>query len=205
MASARAKEAELKAQGIHDAAISGYSFANDDGQTPKMETARKYVANFDSMKANNVELLIFGDVGSGKTFMAAAIANALISQGRPALVTSFPRLLNRLATFKEDNNSILHSLAKFDLLVIDDLGVERQSDFATEQVYMIIDERLKSRLPIIITTNLAQNEFDSPTNLKLRRIYDRIREVTVPILVTGESRRAKVQREKIKQAAAVLL
>lgn len=60
------------------------------------------------------------------------------------------------------------------MLIIDDLGVERSSEYALEQVYNVVDSRYLSRLPFIVTTNLTLNELKKPLDLARARIYDRI-------------------------------
>ena len=86
------------------------------------------------------------------------------------------------------------------MLVIDDLGVERQSDFALEQVYTVIDERYKSGKPMIITTNIPLEELRNPADIRYSRIYDRILESCVPIQLGGPSRRKGLAGNKMKIA-----
>lgn len=196
----REKIEELRKNGIHDSTVDSWTFENDDGTNPKMETARKYVKNWPEMLSENIGLLIYGTVGTGKTYMAASIANALLDNCVSVLVTSFPRLINKLGRFDGDNNAFLKSLNRYKLIVIDDLGVERQSDFVMEQVYGIIDERYKSGKPMIITTNIPIEEIRNPKDVRYSRIYDRILENCIPVQVTGESRRAALHAQKMKKA-----
>ena len=105
------------------------------------------------MKANASGLLIWGDVGTGKSFFAGCIANALLEKGIPVLMTNFSRILNTLTGMHfEDRNQFINSLNRYSLLIIDDLGIERNSDFALEQVFNVIDSRYRSKKPLIITT-----------------------------------------------------
>ena len=165
-----------------------------------MAMARKYVDNWERMLSENIGFLITGNVGTGKTFMAACIANALLEKCVPVLVTSFPRLLRQFEGFDKDKNRLLASLNDFKLLVIDDLGVERQSDFALEQVYTVIDERYKSGKPMIITTNIPLEELRNPSDIRYSRIYDRILENCVPVQLEGPSRRKGLAGNKMKLA-----
>ena len=90
------------------------------------------------MKANASGLLIWGDVGTGKSFFAGCIANALLEKGIPVLMTNFSRILNTLTGMHfEDRNQFINSLNRYSLLIIDDLGIERNSDFALEQVFNV--------------------------------------------------------------------
>lgn len=98
-----------------------------------------------------------------------------------------------------DRQSYIDALKSYKLLVIDDLGVERDSDYAAEQVFSIIDARTRSKLPLIVTTNLTIEELKKPDTRKNARIYDRILELCpVNLKMTGESRRinsAEIRRE----------
>lgn len=149
--------ARMRANGIHDANIRNWTFENADNSNPKlMDKARRYYSKWEEMHNNNIGLLLFGNVGTGKTYFAACIANALISDGVPVLMTNFSKILNDLSGFKEDDkNSYINSLNNYELLIIDDLGVERQSDYALEQVFNVIDSRYKNGQPLIVTTNLS--------------------------------------------------
>jgi DNA replication protein DnaC len=124
---------------------------------------------------DNTGLLLWGNIGTGKTFFAACIANALINNGVPVLMTNFAKIINALSGFNiEDKNKYIVDFNRYKLLVIDDLGAERQSDFAQEIVYNVIDSRYKNGQPIIITTNLTLDEIKKPANITYSRIYDRI-------------------------------
>ena len=129
------------------------------------------------MKANASGLLIWGDVGTGKSFFAGCIANALLEKGVPVLMTNFSRILNTLTVMHfEDRNQFINSLNRYSLLIIDDLGIERNSDFALEQVFNVIDCRYRSKKPLIITTNLTLSELNNAADIAHKRIYDRILE-----------------------------
>lgn len=195
----------LKADGVQDKNMLEWTFENDDGTNPElMNKARKYASAWQKAYEENIGLLLYGDVGAGKTYFAACIGNALLDQNVPVLMTNFPRLLNKLTGLSEDRNEFINSLNQFKLLIIDDLGVERQSDFALEQVYNVIDARYKNGQPVIITTNLTFSEIQNPPDMRYKRIYDRIVEMALPIKVIGESRRPKKQAEKMKLAKELL-
>ena len=163
-------------------------FANDNGQNPLMDKARAYVENWKEAYKNNTGLLLFGDVGTGKSFFAGCIANALLDRDVPVLMTNFPTILNRLTgMFSEDRADFIASFDEYDLLIIDDLGVERSTEYAMEQMFFVIDSRYRSRRPMIITTNLKLAELKNPPDLAHARIYDRILERCAPILFAGKN------------------
>ena len=181
----------LRVQGIQDKAVREYTFAKAE-QTAEIIRCQKYVEHWPEVLENNSGLLFWGGVGNGKTFAAACIANALIDRGIPALVTSFPRILNG----GWDKSEIIGQMKRFPLMVIDDLGAERQSEYAQEIVYSVVDERYKTRKPLIVTTNLTLDEMNDPKNMDYKRIYSRIQEMCVPVYFKGGSRRVKIAEGK---------
>ena len=74
-----------------------------------------------------------------------------------------------------------------DLLILDDLGVERNTSYGKECVFDVVNRRLLSGKSMIITTNITLSAMQKATDLDDRRIYDRILEVCVPILFNGEN------------------
>ena len=75
----RDKVEELKRLGFTDPAMREWTFANDNGRNPQMKTAHFYVEHWEDMKAGNIGYLLWGSVGTGKSYLAGCIANALIS------------------------------------------------------------------------------------------------------------------------------
>ena len=134
-----------------------YTFAQDDQRNPKVsDVCRRYVENWEEMKAQNIGILFYGDVGTGKSFLACAIANALLERLVSVSVTNFPRILNSLqGSFDDERQKRIDRLQHYSLLVIDDLGVERDTSYSVEQVYNVVDTRARSGKPVIITTNLS--------------------------------------------------
>ena len=132
---------QLKISGIQDRNIYNFTFENAE-ENSYINKARKYCENWEEIYKNNNGLLLWGDVGTGKTFMAGCIANELIKNKVPVMMTSLVKIINNLQGFViADKNEYLNSLNRFNLLILDDLGAERQSDFALEQVFNVIDSR----------------------------------------------------------------
>lgn len=192
---------ELRTNGIHDSNLRCCTFAADNGANPEiMSRAQRYTEKWQQMRDNNMGLLLWGNTGNGKTFTAACIANALIDRCVPVLMTSFAKIINAVTGLYSDDRIIfMRGLNEFDLLVIDDLGAERQSEFALEQVYNVIDQRYKAGKPMIITTNLTMKELKNPPNMDYQRIYDRVLEMCIPMHFSGESLRK--QQAVSKRAA----
>lgn len=160
----------------------------------QVKICKKYADNFETMLDKNQGLLLWGGVGTGKTFSAACIANCLISKGISVFMTSFARLLSSGKGFDIDSE-MTDAMDRAKLLIIDDLGAERNTDFALEKVYSIIDGRYSSGLPMILTTNLDLNEMQQSRDIRYQRVYERVLEVCYPVKFEGKSRR-KIEASK---------
>ena len=195
---------DLRRAGFPDADMMKWNFANDDMENEQITKAMKrYVENFPELKKQGKGLLLYGNVGRGKTYAACEVANDLIDKGYSVLVTNFSRILNTLqGSF--DKQDYIDSLNDFSLLVIDDLGIERSTEYAKEQVYNIIDSRYRLGLPMIITTNLSIDKIKNPADIENGRIYDRIIERCFPIEVKGQNRRHKAVRESYSDMKELL-
>ena len=179
--------------------------ADAGGNSSVSAACRKYAARWDEMKAENLGVLFYGAVGTGKTFLAHAIANALISQGVSVCVTSIPRVLNALQGCK-DRQRAIDELDGYSLLVIDDLGAERSSEYSREMVYSVIDQRGQVGLPLIVTTNLSAEEMKNTQDMQLRRIYDRVLDLCpIQFRLDGASRRTKNSETRRQRARELLL
>jgi DNA replication protein DnaC len=201
-ASNKARIERLRERGIADELIRSMRFETDKGYNAAViEKAKKYVAHFDEMLSENVGIIFTGSVGTGKTFYAACIANALIEKGILVVFTSFTRIIR---TSFDEYPAALKAIEQADLVVFDDVGAERDSSFAYERAFEAVDTRIKTRKPIIATTNLSPDDFTSTADVRLKRIYDRLLGACVVILVSGESVRALEQRAKTELAKNLL-
>lgn len=191
-------------------AMRSWTFENDDRSNARLSDAmRNYADNFRQFmipktKLSGKGLLLYGPVGTGKSFYAACIANRVIDMGYSAKMTNFATLTNDLQGMNEGRNQYIEDLNRYALLIIDDLGAERKSEYMQEMVFNIIDSRYRSGLPMIITTNLSGDEIKKPENISYARIYDRLIERCRPLEVTGPSRRKKELRETFGDMQAIM-
>ena len=196
---------KLRVMGFPESDMSTWTFAKDDRSNEKLsKIAENYVNHFDEMKERGKGLLFFGSVGTGKTFISACIANALIDQGIPCLVTNFARLTNTISGMYDGKQEYIDGLNRFKLLVIDDLATERDTEYMNEIVWNIIDARYRSGLPLIITTNLTADEIKNPAEIKRQRVYSRLLEMTIPVKVEGKDRRKTKLKEDYKDLEDLL-
>lgn len=177
-------------------AMRKWTFENDDRKNARISDAMiRYSDNFPKFLKEGEGILIFGPVGTGKSFYAACIANRIIDQGYTALMTNFATLTNDLQGLNDGKNQYIEALNRYSLLIIDDLGAERKSEYMQEMVFNILDSRCCSGKPMIITTNLTGDEMKNPENIWLKRIYDRLMGCCYPLEVAGGSRRKGKLRE----------
>lgn len=202
--------AALRKAGVGDENYRRMTFSADDGGGDRaaFKVANDYVRNWQAMREGNVGLLFSGEPGSGKTFCASAIANALIDAGIPAMIATVPSLATAMsADFEAKKPEILAQVKSVDLLVLDDVGIERRTSYMAERLFEIVDARYRSGKPLIVTTNLGLAEIrDTKSNpLEYRRVFDRIMELCQPVVVQGGSRRSGIARSKAEFARDLLI
>lgn len=196
---------KLRSNGFTEEEQAGMKFALDNyADTKIMRVARKYVDVFDQMAQDGKGLLLHGDTGTGKTFAAACVVNELIERGHPCMMTNISRIVNTVRGIRGDRQTYIDRLARFDLLVVDDLGVESDVDFINEIALNVIDARYLARKPTIITTNLTPEDMTAPTDIRKKRLYSRLYEMCIPIKVTGEDRRKETLKKDIRKYRDIL-
>lgn len=183
----------LRRNGLTDSAYLKWRFENDDRTNAVLsDAAKNYAEKWDAMKTDNIGLLFYGGVGTGKTFFAACIANALIERGVSVLMTNMSMLISGMQNgkgFEDGKTAIINRISHVPLLIIDDLGVERDTPYAYEKIQEVIDARYRSGKPLIVTTNLSPREMAEPTDIRYKRVFDRLHEMCKPVKVAGASRR----------------
>lgn len=152
-------------------------------------------------------LFITGPKGTGKTHLAAAIANQLMQQGTAVICMTMIDLLDRIKQTYEQSRqyggetsegNVLSTYKTVPLLVIDDMGKEPATEWAVSKIYAIINARYEAYMPTIITTNYSDAELirrltpkDSGDPTTADATIDRLREMCAAIVTTGESWRAR--------------
>lgn len=180
----------MRSTGFPDSEMRNWIFERDDGANPDASSVcKKYVEHFDEMRKRGKGIIFYGPVGTGKTFLASCIANALIDRNIPCLVTNFSRMTNTLFGLRDGRQDYIDDLNKFQLLVIDDLASERDTEFMGEIIFNIIDSRYRSGLPLIVTTNLTADELKHPAEIRKQRIFSRLFEMCFAVEVKGRDRR----------------
>lgn len=190
----RLKASSLMDAKLKAARLDGYQV---DGDNQKIyNLAGNYVKRFDEMYEKRQGLLFWGTVGTGKSYTAACIANELLDQMIPVVMTSFVKILQNIQGNPDEEERIMAGLNAAKLLIIDDLGAERSTDYALEKVYNIIDSRYLSGKPLILTTNMTLKDMQESEDIRYRRIYDRIFEMCFPVRFAGRSWREKAASKR---------
>ena len=190
---------QLQKRCFPDQSMTKLFLAKAQGNEKNIKVICKYADNWETALTNNIGLILWGNIGTGKTYAAACLANELICLYNTSVhMTNFATILNDLTSNANDRNEYVENLCKCDLLIIDDLGMERNTSFATEQVYNVIDTRYQTQKPLVITTNLTLDFIKNPQNIEYARIYDRILEMCTPIHFDGKNIRAEKAKEKFK-------
>ena len=178
---------ELKRRGFTDPTMRDWTFENDNGRNPQTGLARRYVEHWEDMRTDNIGCLFWGGVGTGKSYLAGCIANALMEKEIPVRMTNFALILNDLAASFEGRNEYISRLCRYPLLILDDFGMERGTEYGLEQVFNVIDSRYRSKKPLIVTTNLTLYELKHSKDLARARIYDRVLERCVPLKINNQN------------------
>ena len=180
------------------------TFDRDNGAVPQLAWARQYVEHWPEMRRENMGLLFWGPAGTGKTFAAACIANALVDlEVGVRMITLGEALLNLFGMSGEERIQYLEVLTTCGLLILDDFGVERRTPYAREQVYEIVNRRYLSGRPMVVTTNLTLEELKN-ADRDDSRIHDRVLERCVPVCFDGTSLRQEKTAERVKRMQTLL-
>lgn len=148
----------------------------------------------------------FGGVGSGKTYITTAIVNEIIAYrleqltdeekenacyGKfivkvPVIFIGFNELFERIKPNIDDSEELMRKIKKTKLLVIDDFGSCKLTDWKADKLFELIDYRYSEELPIIFTTNLIPDELKTVVG---DRIIDRLKAMCEEIVITSKSQR----------------
>lgn len=155
----------------------------------QVRLCKSYADRFEQMLEKNQGLLLYGNVGTGKSYLSACIANSIMERLHSVCATSTVKIMDLARDFnaKEALANLEAKMMKADLLILDDLGAESESTYAKEIVYRVIDDRYRTQKPMVITTNLTLKQIAQCLDLNKKRVYDRILEVCYPMQFDGKS------------------
>lgn len=164
-----------------------------------LDFAHKYVDNFEKYYKDGLGLMLLGTCGTGKTFAAACIANALVEKGFSVYMAHISEIVRQMSQeYSEELPTYINKLKNCSLLIVDDFGTQRSTEFIREKVDCLIDMRSCSCKPLIITSNLQLEDLRE-SDTSLLRAYDRLKEKCHPITMNGESYRKKIANERFRK------
>ena len=169
---------------------------NDDNQTEAYAKALNFATNFKNFRKKGAGLLFYGPYGTGKTYLAACIANALIDKGYTAKLTTVASAVNDLMD-TENKTYYLEAMTGVDLLILDDFGAEYQTDFMLAKSFEIINRRYITRKPLIVTTNFSKDQLSNP-DPNQHRLMSRLWEMCLFIAIEGSDRRKEKLKSRLK-------
>ncbi|MCI8611051.1 MAG: ATP-binding protein [Clostridiales bacterium] len=172
---------------------------NSDMPLPLVQN---YTDNWERMLEENIGLYLWGNAGSGKTYMAAAIANRLVDRGIKVYMDGVTALTNMLGdVYGGRRDEAIYRIRNCDLLVIDDFGVERSTEFAQQQAYDLLEYRVETNKPMVVTSNIPAGQLRTETDPRKIRMYSRLMGLH-PEKVTGKDRRADTTSARYKDLHA---
>ena len=176
--------------GMRDISYRKMTFENSDTE---LKREQNYCEQFHKMQELNTGLMFIGGVGTGKTFRAACVANQLLRSGYTVYMDNITSLCSELQEHFNDRQEYIRSISQYDLLVLDDIGAERRTEYMIELVYNIIDSRYRAQKPLIITSTITPAEMMKEQDVRLLRTYDRLKEMcSFPIVLNENSRRKDI-------------
>lgn len=187
----RRKSKEDRANCFTDPRTSGSTFKAD--RRPNSEPskiARAFVDKYRERRMKGQGILFYGPPGVGKSFLAACICNALTDQGYKCLFTNTWKMIEEIEKTFTGKQERLEQFGKYDLVVLDDFGAERATEYKQELITMIVDCLYRHRVPVIITSNrdYARMIRDN-SDLFAMRIYSRICEMCQGVKIDGKDMR----------------
>ncbi len=163
----------------------------------QIRAVRRYVRTIEANLDAGKGLWIQGDVGTGKTTLAMLVSKTALDAGRSVAIYSLPRLLNLLRESMDSEKGMvdfMDRLTSVDLLHLDDLGAENQTDWVLEQLYSIVNSRYEAERTIVATTNLMPDELSERLGA---RTVSRLVEICGDLIpLYGEDKRREFRVER---------
>ncbi len=176
------------------------SYDQDWRHIRQYNSSKGFADNIDYFETSAEGLLLYGGIGTGKTFTACCIGNALLEKGHSVYYTNAEDFVNRVKSYSKkcynsynnydgDDEDPMKIIETTDLLIFDDFNTNECTDYALEILYAAINKRYTVGKPMIIATNMTAKQMKNAVSLKERGIFDRIFERCYPVQFNGPSMR----------------
>ena len=183
-----------------------WTFDRDDGTSPQAtRNFREYAEHFAEMRKDGTGMFLFGPKGSGKTYAAVQIVNALCDKGYRCLVTSFSEITkNLLSLNRENRQQYLDDICSHDLLVFDDFGGESPGNFFDINLLEIVKTCYRKYIPMIVITPMTQEALEESLNYTRKQAVSRMKERCYCITLRNTGRYQRITRERKEKMERLL-
>ena len=194
----------LKQRAFADSAMQQWTFENDNGRNPQTGIAGG-MRSIGRNAGRKHRLPVLGERRQREKLPCGLYRKRPHGERSPRIYDELRRYPSGdLSPGFTGRNEYISRLCRYPLLIIDDFGMERGTDYGLEQVFHVIDTRYRSNKPLIATTNRPLDELKKPTDTAHSRIYDRLLSMCVPIRFTGVNFRQETAKRKMETMKKLL-
>ena len=203
---ARYRAEAMRSSGILNQKARQYTFENDSGRIDsRLDIAKRYVSKWEECKKKNLGILLTGASGTGKSFFAGCVANALIDNGVSVMLTTLPHLLTILGNLHgRELENYMAKLDQYDLFILDDYDPEGLTPYYLRLLYAVVDRRFSSGKPMIVATSLSVSTLKEPhIDPLVTKTNQRIREMCSPVVFEFKELRQDQINRRLQEARKV--
>jgi DNA replication protein DnaC len=160
------------------ACFASFEVGNDERKAKVLNGFRSYANDFAKIRLAGTSLILAGLPGTGKTHLAAALGHQLVDGGYRVQYFTAMKLFRHIRdtysrTARQTTQAVMDQLAQFDMLIIDEIGVQRGTDDELHLLFEVIDDRYNNRAPTVLISNLTPVDL---TALVGARVVDRLKD-----------------------------
>ena len=190
---------ELKRRGFTDPTMRDWTFENDNGREPADRACPPVCGALGRYADRQYRLPVLGRRRHRQKLPCRLYRKRPHGERNPRPHDELCSYPHDLAASFEGRNEYISRLCRYPLLILDDFGMERGTEYGLEQVFNVIDSRYpRSGKPLIVTTNLTLDDLHNPEDTAHSRIYDRLLSMCVPVRFTGDNFRQETAKRKME-------